>query len=672
MATVDTLLVRIEADMSDLRKKLNQSKRQVDNSVDKQKKSFMSLGTAIKGVIGIVIAGQVARFGMSMVRMASAVEEMEAKSSVVFGEFVGRVRRELDEFGNQVNRATSQLEGMASSVQDTFVPLGFARGEAADLSVQLTKLAVDVASFNNAMDEDTMRAFQSALVGNHEAVRRFGIVITETELKAELQRMGIRKNINLVTAQEKVQARLNLIIAGTTDAQGDAIRTADSFANTSKGLEASLIELNEAAIKPLLPRLAILVRDITHLINFFKEIVTDTPQEVFENLGKEIETTQKTVKNLSEALQRSIRINGEFSDITDAVRKSLQMETDKLMALKRQHDMLNVAKRMGIEEDIVRITITPKVERENKKLNDSIEKLIQSTKENRAIVSGASEAQILFNKTITQSGGGIDKQKEKLLEIIPAFLESKRATEEFKKSIDEATSFVRSQQTETERLQQTLDNLSIAYGAGKISADEYKEALKKIKEELLFADQNGQILLKGLDSLSGGLADTFVNALETGKFALRDLGNVVKEVMAEMARDFLKAQIRAMILKTVIGAFGGSPAPTLSVGGTQPPAGLTTAGGGSASINVPRMVGERGPELFIPHTSGIVKNNADTKTMMGSGKPIVINQNLNFSTGVSQTVRAEVMNMLPQIQSSTMEAIVDSKQRGGSFATIMS
>ena len=58
--------------------------------------------------------------------------------------------------------------------------------------------------------------------------------------------------------------------------------------------------------------------------------------------------------------------------------------------------------------------------------------------------------------------------------------------------------------------------------------------------------------------------------------------------------------------------------------------------------------------------------------MMGSGKPIIINQNLNFSTGVSQTVRAEVMNMLPQIQNSTLEAMVEAKQRGGSFATIMS
>ena len=256
MATVDTLLVQIQADMSDLKKQLNQAQRTVKKSTGSQKTDFITLGNTVKGVIGGVIAVQLVRFGAQMVQMASHVDEMRAKSSVVFGEFVSGVRTDLEEFGNAVGRSTFALEEMASSVQDTFVPLGFARGEAADLSVQLTKLAVDVASFNNAQDADTMRAFQSALVGNHEAVRRFGIVITETELKAELQRMGIRKNIQLVTAQEKVQARLNLIIAGSSDAIGDATRTAGSFENTTKGLQASLIELNEVAVKPLLPALA--------------------------------------------------------------------------------------------------------------------------------------------------------------------------------------------------------------------------------------------------------------------------------------------------------------------------------------------------------------------------------------------------------------------------------
>lgn len=672
MATVDTLLVRIQADMTDLRKKLNQSKKAVDNSVGSQKRSFASLGTAVKGVIGVVIAGAVARFGSNMVKMASAVEEMEAKSSVVFGEFVGAVRRELEEFGNNVGRATSQLEGMASSVQDTFVPLGFARGEAAKLSVQLTKLAVDTASFNNAQDIPTMMAFQSALVGNHEAVRRFGIVITETELKAELQRMGIKKNINLVTAQEKVQARLNLIIAGTVDAQGDAIRTAGSFANRTKGLEGALIELNEVAIKPLLPALASLVADLTRVVNFFKEIVADTPDEAFENLTHRIEKQRQSIQNLNKNIQRFIDMGKGESDIV----KDLINTRDALIKVLennlRLENTLNRAKKIGIEEDLINIDVTRKAMSENKKLNDSIEKLIQTTSENNLIIAGASEETLLFTKTLMSSGGGLEKQQKRLAEIIPAYLQSKKAQDEFKKSVDNGVATVRNMRTEEEKLQETLDNLSIALNAGKISSEEFNNAVAKVQEQLFFATTEGKMFETGIESLSTKLSDTFVNALETGKLSLRDLGNVVKEVMAEMARDFLKAQIRAMLLKTVLNAFGGSAGPSPSIGGTMPPVGDMTAGGGTVQAKRPTLVGERGPELFIPSTHGVVKNNMDTKNLMGSSKPVVVNQNINISTGVAQTVRAEVLNLLPTIQTSTMEAIVDAKQRGGSFATVMS
>ena len=672
MATVDTLLVRIQADMTDLRKKLNQSKKAVDNSVGSQKRSFASLGTAVKGVIGVVIAGAVARFGSNMVKMASAVEEMEAKSSVVFGEFVGAVRRELEEFGNNVGRATSQLEGMASSVQDTFVPLGFARGEAAKLSVQLTKLAVDTASFNNAQDIPTMMAFQSALVGNHEAVRRFGIVITETELKAELQRMGIKKNINLITAQEKVQARLNLIIAGTVDAQGDAIRTAGSFANRTKGLEGALIELNEVAIKPLLPALASLVADLTRVVNFFKEIVADTPDEAFENLTHRIEKQRQSIQNLNKNIQRFIDMGKGESDIV----KDLINTRDALIKVLennlRLENTLNRAKKIGIEEDLINIDVTRKAMSENKKLNDSIEKLIQTTSENNLIIAGASEETLLFTKTLMSSGGGLEKQQKRLAEIIPAYLQSKKAQDEFKKSVDNGVATVRNMRTEEEKLQETLDNLSIALNAGKISSEEFNNAVAKVQEQLFFATTEGKMFETGIESLSTKLSDTFVNALETGKLSLRDLGNVVKEVMAEMARDFLKAQIRAMLLKTVLNAFGGSAGPSPSIGGTMPPVGDTTAGGGTVQAKRPTLVGERGPELFIPSTHGVVKNNMDTKNLMGSSKPVVVNQNINISTGVAQTVRAEVLNLLPTIQTSTMEAIVDAKQRGGSFATVMS
>ena len=54
--------------------------------------------------------------------------------------------------------------------------------------------------------------------------------------------------------------------------------------------------------------------------------------------------------------------------------------------------------------------------------------------------------------------------------------------------------------------------------------------------------------------------------------------------------------------------------------------------------------------------------------MMGGGSGVNITQNLNFAVGITNTVRAEVMNMLPAIQNSTISAVADAKQRGGKFS----
>ena len=76
----------------------------------------------------------------------------------------------------------------------------------------------------------------------------------------------------------------------------------------------------------------------------------------------------------------------------------------------------------------------------------------------------------------------------------------------------------------------------------------------------------------------------------------------------------------------------------------------------------PYMVGERGREMFVPNSNGsIVPNNK-----LGGG--VTVNQTINLSAGVSQTVRAEVMGMLPQIQEASKAAVLDARRRGGSFS----
>ena len=78
-------------------------------------------------------------------------------------------------------------------------------------------------------------------------------------------------------------------------------------------------------------------------------------------------------------------------------------------------------------------------------------------------------------------------------------------------------------------------------------------------------------------------------------------------------------------------------------------------------------MGERGPELFIPNTGGVVKNNMDTKNMLG-GSPVVVNQSINVDAGVAQTVRAEILTMMPMFKEQAMSAVIDARRRGGSFA----
>lgn len=78
------------------------------------------------------------------------------------------------------------------------------------------------------------------------------------------------------------------------------------------------------------------------------------------------------------------------------------------------------------------------------------------------------------------------------------------------------------------------------------------------------------------------------------------------------------------------------------------------------------MVGERGAEIFVPNTGGTIMNNMNSRNAMG-GQAVNIYQNVNFSTGIVPTVRAEVMSMLPQIAEVTKGAVQESAMRGGSF-----
>ena len=81
-------------------------------------------------------------------------------------------------------------------------------------------------------------------------------------------------------------------------------------------------------------------------------------------------------------------------------------------------------------------------------------------------------------------------------------------------------------------------------------------------------------------------------------------------------------------------------------------------------------MGESGPELFVPNSTGRIMNSMNTRSALG-GQPIVVNQSINFSTGVVPTVRAEVTKMMPQIADVTKASVFEAASRGGQYGKML-
>ena len=194
------------------------------------------------------------------------------------------------------------------------------------------------------------------------------------------------------------------------------------------------------------------------------------------------------------------------------------------------------------------------------------------------------------------------------------------------------------------------------------AADEADRAAKKA-----LADKNKQDAKNLQDLIEKykqyqGLVNDISRSVESGLMSIAERTKTVEEAFRDMAADIIRQLYRVLVVQQMVGSFNAAEPEKSSglagfLGGMFKP----RAKGGPVTAGQPYLVGERGPELFVPSSNGGVVAN----DKMGGGVTVV--QNLNISTGVSQTVRAEIRNLMPQIAETAKSAVVDSKRRGGNY-----
>lgn len=174
-----------------------------------------------------------------------------------------------------------------------------------------------------------------------------------------------------------------------------------------------------------------------------------------------------------------------------------------------------------------------------------------------------------------------------------------------------------------------------------------KETAKIIKTEL----SPELMRIKDAAEMVGSSFESAMMSMVDGTMTAENaFKSMASNIIAELYRIYVVKQITGFI-SSAIGLMGG-PNPF-----------AFKAIGGPVQSDKPYVVGERGPEMFVPSRSGsIVPNNK-----LGGGGGVIVNQVINISTGVQQTVRAEIKQLMPQIADSAKAAVVDAKRRGGSY-----
>ena len=235
----------VKIDLNEFNRKMEEAKRTTSEFSNTLKivpresqnaaQSLTKLGntavTALKGFATAYVVTRINELRKELVQAGSDAEETANKFNVVFATVSERATQAADNLRRNYGLSREGAQAALSSVGDLLSGLGVASDKALELAQQTVELGTDLASFTNYAGgaEGATQALTSALLGETEAAKSLGVVLTDDQMEKYASSLGKSwKNLNLA---EKAQLRLNAAIAQSPNAVGDFARSMNSYAS---------------------------------------------------------------------------------------------------------------------------------------------------------------------------------------------------------------------------------------------------------------------------------------------------------------------------------------------------------------------------------------------------------------------------------------------------------
>ena len=337
--TLEELKVVITAETSGLKKELNSLKTQLNKTEKTVTKTTggikKALSSLTKGFTATAIVYGLIKVGKQAVQTASDLQEVQNVVEVSFGS----MSAEVDKFAENALKKFGLSKLSAKQFASTFMAMSNGMGIAAEagknMSLNLTALAGDLASFRNVEQDVAFTALKSVFTGETETLKQFGIVMTEANLEAYALSQGITKSYNAMSQAEKVALRYSFVLNATKGAQGDFARTSNNWANQVRILKEQFKELagiiGNGLLKVLQPLIILLNKVLGLAIS-----VANSLSQAFG--GKKIKESSTSVSNMASGMGDIASGAEDTSSGLDSADKSAK----KLKRTLAGFDQLNV------------------------------------------------------------------------------------------------------------------------------------------------------------------------------------------------------------------------------------------------------------------------------------------------------------------------------------------
>ena len=331
---------------------------------------------------------------------------------------------------NKVSSSLSNSLGFSNStIQQSLglfgdLAMGYGQSQSAALSFAeaAVQTGLDIMSFKNISGDTTeiLQTMASGLAGNFENFRKWGIIVTQAEIKTRLQQKGLDKLTGSSLQFAKVQETLAIVQEKSKNAQGDLQKTLESTENITRRVSEANKELLENIgqnVNPVLNTFRNMWLDIVTSINKAIKAEKEFAKGNYTTGIYDIKNNEDDAKAFERAVGSNAYGTWSFGTLTNILNIDNYAQTVSDAMIKFDASLLDtidiVKKNVNISTSDLNTLIAKLQETENKRIAWTKEQ--KQIEKNRIFVTeNASNAQFFIDNLNNILGVTTKNQKYKL------------------------------------------------------------------------------------------------------------------------------------------------------------------------------------------------------------------------------------------------------------------